>query len=167
MKRYLLDTNFFIQAHRSYYPLDIFEGFWKNAKNLASDGRIISIDKVKKEIYDKSSHEDELKLWCQDNLSNDFFKATDAYLPNYIKIVQWVNSKRNHYKNSAIEEFLQTDLADPWLVAYALKENLNIVTYEKSEPGTKKRVKIPEVCNQFSVKFINTIDMMRELKIRF
>lgn len=42
---------------------------------------------------------------------------------------------RNQYHDSAIEEFLQADLADPWLVAYAMKEKLVIVTYEKSAPG--------------------------------
>lgn len=165
--RYLLDSNFFIQAHRFYYPLDVVESFWARTEELASNGHIISIDKVKKEIYDKSSHEDELKLWCIDNLDDQFFHSTDEALPQYIQIVQWVNSMRHQYLDSAIEEFLQADLADPWLVAYAMKENLVIVTYEKSAPEAKKRVKIPEVCNHFRVRFIDTIEMMRELNSKF
>ncbi|PKD20589.1 DUF4411 family protein [Salegentibacter salarius] len=167
MTRYLLDTNYFIQAHRSYYPLDVVESFWVRTKELAKNGHIISIDKVKKEIYDKASHEDELKIWCGDNLENEFFNSTDIALPQYIQIVQWVNSMRHQYHDSAIEEFLQADLADPWLVAYAMKENLVIVTYEKSAPDSKKRVKIPEVCNRFGVRFIDTIGMMRELNSKF
>lgn len=167
MTRYLLDTNFFIQAHRSYYPLDVVESFWERTRELARDGHIISIDKVKKEIYDKSSHEDELEIWCDDNLEKQFFHGTDEALPYYIQIVQWVNSMRHQYKDSAIEEFLQADLADPWLVAYAMKENLVIVTYEKSAPEAKKRVKIPEVCSHFGVRFVDTIEMMRELKSKF
>lgn len=167
MTRYLLDTNFFIQAHRSYYPLDVVESFWERIRGLADDGRIISIDKVKKEIYDKSSHEDELKLWCDENLEENFFKSTDVALPHYIKIVQWVNSMRHQYNDNAIEEFLQADLADPWLVAYAIKEDLVIVTYEKSAPDAKKKVKIPEVCNHFGIKFVDTIQMMRDLNSKF
>lgn len=167
MTRYLLDTNFFIQAHRSYYPLDVVESFWEKTKGLASDKHIIGIDKVKKEIYDKSSHEDELKLWCDDNLEDEFFKSTDETLTQYIKIVQWVNSMRHQYNDSAIEEFLQADLADPWLVAFAMKEDLVIVTYEKSAPDAKKRVKIPEVCNHFGVRYVDTIQMMRELNSKF
>ncbi|MDX1471042.1 MAG: DUF4411 family protein [Flavobacteriaceae bacterium] len=167
MTRYLLDTNFFIQAHRSYYPLDVVESFWVRTEELAREGHIISIDKVKKEIYDKSSHEDELKLWCIDNLDDQFFYRTDEALPQYIQIVQWVNTMRHQYLDSAIEEFLQADLADPWLVAYAMKEDLVIVTYEKSAPGAKKRVKIPEVCNHFGIRFVDTIEMMRELNSKF
>ena len=151
-RRILLDTNFFIQAHRIHYPLDVVESFWRTTKSLADDAKIISIDKVKKEIFGKSSHEDELKLWCDENLQEDFFRSTDLALPQYIRIVQWVNSMRHQYNDNAIEDFLQTDLADPWLVAYAMKEDLIIVTYEVSAPAAKKRVKIPEVCNYFGVR---------------
>jgi len=167
MTRYLLDTNFFIQAHRSYYPIDVVESFWLRTKKLAIEGHIISIDKVKKEIYENSSHEDELKRWCIDNLENDFFHTTEEALSEYIQIVQWVNTRRGQYHNRAIEEFLQADLADPWLVAYAMRNDLVIVTYEKSAPEAKKRVKIPEVCNHFGVRFVDTIQMMRELNSKF
>lgn len=47
---YVVDTNFFIQAHRTAYPLDVFPGFWKKIRDLANARKIISIDKVKKEI---------------------------------------------------------------------------------------------------------------------
>lgn len=167
MTRYLLDTNFFIQAHRSSYPLDIAQSFWAAIKELADKGYIISIDKVKKEIYDKSSHEDELMEWCSDNLSDDFFVATEGVISNYIKIIQWASSPSNQYITSAVDEFLQADLADPWLVAYALEANLVIVTYEVSAPQAKKKIKIPEVCNHFGVRYINPIEMLRELQLKF
>jgi hypothetical protein len=51
MSVYVVDTNFFIQAHRAYYPLDVASSFWEKVKQLADDGKIISIDKVKQEIY--------------------------------------------------------------------------------------------------------------------
>ena len=51
---YVVDSNFFIQTHRESYPLDIAFSFWKKVKQLADKGRIISIDKVKNEIYDKN-----------------------------------------------------------------------------------------------------------------
>ena len=73
MSVYVVDSNFFIQAHRANYPLDVATSFWNKVKQLAEEGKIISIDKVKKEIYD---HEDDLKQWCEDNLPEDFFKDT-------------------------------------------------------------------------------------------
>ena len=72
-----------------------------------------------------------------------------------------------HYTPRAIQEFLETDLADPWLIAMAMSNGFTIVTYEKSEPARKNRIKIPEVCNQFNVRYINTIEMMRELNENF
>lgn len=54
MRVYVVDSNFFIQAHRYTYPLDIAFSFWEKVKLLAEAGKIISIDKVKSEIYDKN-----------------------------------------------------------------------------------------------------------------
>jgi hypothetical protein len=44
MAVYVLDSNFFIQAHRATYPLDIATGFWNKVKHLAESGSLISID---------------------------------------------------------------------------------------------------------------------------
>lgn len=163
MSKFIVDSNFFIQAHRSIYPLDVVQSFWLKVRDLSQSGTIVSIDKVKKEIFDNSSHEDDLKHWCGSNLPSDFFINTDSVLNNYISIVTWVYSMSHHYTTNAIQEFLKTDLADPWLIAFAMSNNWTIVTYEKSEPNIKRKIKIPEVCNQFNVRYINTIEMFREL----
>jgi len=165
MSKFIVDSNFFIQAHRSIYPLDVVQSFWVKLNALATDGIIVSIDKVKKEIFDNASHQDQLKTWCVDNLPNDFFINTDSVLNNYISIATWVNS--SHFTERARQEFLATDLADPWLVAFAMSNGWSIVTYEKSEPNRRNRIKIPEVCNQFNVRYINTIEMFRELNENF
>jgi hypothetical protein len=163
MSLYIVDSNFFIQAHRAYYPLDVITSFWAKISDLSKQGIIKSIDKVKIEIYDNSSHEDDLKYWCKNNLPSDFFINTESAVVNYALIANWANSMNQHYKQNAIEEFLSTDLADPWLVAYAKGQDITIVTYEKSEPNRKNRIKIPEVCNHFGVRYINTVEMLREL----
>ena len=164
MNLYILDSNFFIQAHRAYYPLDVFQSFWAKVKQLSDERKIKSIDKVKAEIYSKASHEDELKSWCENNLTGDFFLDTDSCFDDYIEIINWANSKNSFYKPSAIQKFLTADLADPWLVAYAKANNCTIVTCEKSEPNRKSSIKIPEVCNDFEVRHINTVDLLRELR---
>ncbi|MCC5920657.1 MAG: DUF4411 family protein [Cyclobacteriaceae bacterium] len=165
MSKFIVDSNFFIQAHRAIYPLDVVQSFWLKLKNLADSGIIISIDKVKLEIFHDSAHEDELKDWCEKNLSDEFFHKTDVVIENYIKIVNWAASSA--YTNRARQEFLETDLADPWLVAYAMKTGYTIVTYEKSEPNSKRKIKIPEVCREFKVRYLNTIEMLRELNESF
>jgi hypothetical protein len=164
MSLYLVDSNFFIQAHRAYYPLDVIASFWSKVSQLAAEDKIKSIDKVKAEIYDNSSHEDELKAWCQVNLPEEFFLNSSNSIGNYAQIARWAHSMSHHYHKNAIDEFLEANLADSWLVAYAIGQPITIVTYEKSEPGIKRKIKIPEVCNQFGVRYINTIEMLRELK---
>jgi hypothetical protein len=40
---YILDSNFFIEAHRVSYPVDVAYSFWNKVKQLAENGIIISI----------------------------------------------------------------------------------------------------------------------------
>lgn len=164
MSAFLVDTNFFIQAHRSIYPLDVVPSFWNKVKELAAQGKIISIDKVKAEIY---KNEDELKKWCHDNLPQDFFKDSTTVISAYAQVVNWAMSRSSHYRQRALNEFLDADEADAWLVSYALEHDLTIVTYEVSEPNTKKKIKIPEACSPFGISFVNTIEMLRTLSERF
>lgn len=115
MNIFLVDTNFFIQAHRAIYPLDVATSFWLKVKELAENGNIISIDKVKDEIY---QNEDDLKDWCLSNLPTNFFYNSNLAITEYRGVVGWANSKSDHYKASALAEFLNTSEADAWLVAF-------------------------------------------------
>ncbi|SDD44415.1 protein of unknown function [Algoriphagus faecimaris] len=162
MKVFVVDSNFFIEAHRAIYPLDVAIGFWSKVEQLAQEGKIISIDKVKDELYQNN---DELKKWCQNNLPEDFFKDTDLVLPQYAKISVWVDSKRAHFLPKAVNEFLAADEADAFLVAYGMAdiENRIIVTREVSDPKAKKRIKIPDCCLEMGVAFLNPIEMFRML----
>lgn len=162
MEVYVLDSNFFIQAHRVSYPLDIAFSFWNKVKQLADEGRIISIDKVKNELYDKN---DALEAWCKENLPDDFFKDTSEVMAAYLQVASWANSRQTHYVQKALNEFLDADEADAFLVAYALADNSNriIVTHEVSNPNQKNKIKIPEPCNALGVVYCTTIDMFRRL----
>ena len=166
MKTYVVDSNFFIQAHRAIYPLDVATSFWAKVRELEQSGRIISIDKVKNELYDKN---DDLEKWCRKNLPNDFFKDTSSVLYEYGKISNWAISKKDHYLPQALNEFLDADTADAFLVAYALNDEKErvLITHEISQPEKKKKIKIPEPCNEFNIIYMNTIEMFRELSITF
>lgn len=78
-----MDSNFFIQAHRVSYPLDVAHSFWNKVKQLADSGIIISIDKVKEEIFD---NHDMLSEWCDANLPDDFFKDTASSMDSYRRV---------------------------------------------------------------------------------
>jgi hypothetical protein len=162
MEVYVLDSNFFIQAHRVSYPLDIAFSFWNKVKQLANQGRIISIDKVKNELYDKN---DALETWCKENLPDDFFKDTSQVIAAYGQISAWAFSRSGHYLPNAINEFLDAEEADAFLIAYALADKANriVVTHEISNPNQRNKIKIPEPCVALSVTCCNTIEMFRRL----
>lgn len=166
MKVYVVDSNFFIQAHRATYPLDVAKSFWQKVNELAQSGTIISIDKVKKELFDKN---DDLEDWCKNNLPDGFFNDSSTALSQYGQISSWATSKSDHYLPNAINEFLDVDEADAFLVAFVLEDAYNrvLVTHEVSEPNRKNKIKMPEPCNHFGVKYMNTIEMFRELGITF
>ena len=162
MSVYVIDSNFLIQAHRDSYPLDVAVSFWNKVRQLASEGKIISIDKVKKEIYDKN---DALEAWCIENLPETFFNDTSSVMGTYSQVIGWALSKSDQYSQVALNEFLDADEADAFIVAYALHDVSTkiIVTHEKSQPEIKRKVKIPEACNALGVGFVNTIEMLRQL----
>ena len=166
MSIYVVDSNFFIEAHRNTYPLDVAHSFWNKVKQLADDEKIISIDKVKDEIY---GHEDALKNWCVANLPQDFFKDTAPVVSEYGQIAAWAASRSNHYLPNALAEFLHADEADAFIVAYAFADinDRIVVTQEKSDPNRKNKIKIPDACLAMGVQCCNTIEMFRQLRETF
>lgn len=99
MPKFIVDSNFFIEAHRVNYPIDIATGFWNKVKDLAEKGVLISIDKVKEELYD---HNDELELWCKENIPVGFFKDSTEALIYYGTISQWAITNKNGYTPGAV-----------------------------------------------------------------
>jgi hypothetical protein len=166
MPQFVLDSNFFIQAHRVNYPIDVASGFWDKVSQLAQEGRVISIDKVKGELYDKN---DALEEWCRSHLPDDFFKDTSGAMTEYARVTGWALSMSHQYLPMALNEFLSAEEADAYLVSYCLTDPTNriLVTQEISAPNKQNRVKIPDACNGVGVSFVNTIDMFRKLGERF
>ncbi len=144
--------------------MDVVPGFWAKVSELAKKGTICSIDKVKHEIY---NNEDALQQWCMENLPNDFFKSTGDIVESYAEVVRWAYSHNHHYKEAALDEFLSNDMADAWLVAYAYAHGHVIVTQEVPEPARKTKIKIPDACDPFHVRYIDRIALFRELGEQF
>lgn len=166
MPVYVLDSNVFIQAHRLNYPIDVATGFWNTIRQLAEAGTIISIDKVKDELYDRN---DVLEEWCRSNLPEDFFKDTSDVMPAYARVSAWAMSRNDHYLPNALNEFLDADEADAFIVAYCLADHENriLVTQEISEPNRINKVKIPDACGALNISSISTIGMFRQLGVTF
>ena len=167
--KYLLDSNFFIEAHRVYYPLDVVESFWITVKKLAEEDKIFSIDKVRNEIF---RNEDKLTEWIKENLPEQFFVSTETdelFFNCYTDVINWAVNETD-YTDKAKDEFAEEDKADAWLIAFAkcyANQEITIVTSEKSAPQKKSKIKIPDACKALNVPCIDTIEMFRQLEVKF
>ena len=86
-------------------------------------------------------------------------------MKEYGQISGWAITKSDFYMANALNEFLDADEADAFIVAFALADPSVrvVVTQEISQPNRRNKVKIPEVCDAFSIKYVNTMDMFRQL----
>jgi len=162
---YVLDANVFISAHRGYYAFEIVPSFWENLLVLANDEKICSIDRIQDEIIRPSNgNPDKLEKWTSDNFRN-YFMVTHAteVISAYRIIQQWADAN-TLFTQRAKEEFASN--ADAWIIAYAMAKGHTLVTHEVYNAETKNRILIPVVCREFGVNYVNTFEMLEELKVK-
>jgi hypothetical protein len=158
---YVLDADVFMTAARSYYAFEVAPAFWEALVHHASNGQLLSIDRVKDEI---ERGKDDLVKWANATFSPWFAStAQDDVLAAYREIIGWAQAQ-SQYFDYAKEEFAQG--ADGWLVAYAKSKGCVVVTNETFEPAIKRKIKIPNVCRAFGVPYIDTFQMLRALGIK-
>ncbi len=167
---YIMDTNTFITAKDKFYAYDIVPSFWSKILEMFKLSKVKVIDAVASEIADGN---DDLADWFSENIKQSVDDIGDAYviqvkqngtvLQNYQDIANLV-VQNTQYKESEKARFLSR--ADPWLIAAGKALNATIVTQEVlSGKGTRK-VKIPDICQQVGVKYVNLFDMMRAVEIK-
>jgi predicted nucleic acid-binding protein len=158
---YLLDTNVFIEAYRRYYGLDLCPGFWDSVAHYCEEGRLLSIDRVRAEIYEGDSLEDWIK-----NAPESLFVSTadEAVVHHYQQIIAAVQEDAQ-FLDTAKAEF--ASVADGWLIAYAAAHGTKVVTHEVLNADIRRRVPIPNVAEWFEIDCVDTFDMLRELEVQF
>lgn len=159
--KYIMDANVFITAHRQRYPFDVAPSFWEQLVGKAAD-KILIIEEVQGEIL---KGKDLLADWYSSQSSNfTVLRIPDQeVIGAYRKIINSVNDNER-YTQSAKDEF--ASIADSWLCVYALAYGSTIVTLETYQAGVKNRVKIPNVCKEFDIRYIDLLQFMREIDIR-
>jgi len=161
--RYVLDTNVFIQAFRGYYAFDIAPAFWRALVRQASNGRLLSIDRVRHEI---EQGKDDLANWAVSNFHRWFASTAESdVIESYRNIMRWAQAQPQ-YSEAAKRQFADENNADPWLVAYAEAKGCVVVTLEQLDPNVQRTIPIPNVCRAFRIDFVDTYAMLRALGVR-
>jgi hypothetical protein len=160
---YVLDANVLIQAAREFYAFDLVPAFWDKLLDLASNGRVLSIDRVKFEL-DRGN--DELKDWANRAFHHCIASTQQAdVLESYREIMEWAQAQ-TQYRDGAKAEFADEKNADAWLVAYAKAKGCTIVTREQPAPESRTKIKIPDVCRAFEIEFVDLFAMLRALEVK-
>lgn len=163
--KYLIDANVLMEANRRYYSLDLAPAFWNFLIRSAKEKFVISIDRVYDEIL---KGKDDLAEWTKNSFNFAFANTKDdeRVIEFYAELMQWA-VKQDQFSQPAKDEFARVENADAWLIAYAKIHSYVIVTQEVLDLNIKKKIPIPNVCEQFDIKYINTFQMLRGLNFRF
>jgi hypothetical protein len=155
---YLLDANVFLEARKTHYGMDFCPAFWRWLTVSQAGGEVFSIDKVREELTDEV-----ILPWVAAQSPGFFLSADETVAMAIHAVAQWAS--RQPLLNPVIFEFMNS--ADMYLVVHGLAHGHTVVTWEKSAKGSKKKIKIPDVCEAFGVRCIEPHVMLRELQARF
>jgi hypothetical protein len=137
-----------------YYPPDVFPTLWQNLDQFIESGEIVSTEEVYIETAKKA---DELHEWIKDrkhmliSLSPDIQRVATDLLTDYPRLVDTLKGRSQ---------------ADPFVIATAIEIKADVVTGEV-RTGNLTKPRIPDVCDARGIRWINFLQMIRELKLTF
>lgn len=157
---YLLDANTYIQAKNQYYGMDICPAYWDWLDLQFEQGILASVDMIGRELRDGN---DELAQWAKERPAHFIGNDDELTQELFAHIVQAV--MQGNYNAGSRDSFLAK--ADPWIIAKAKSMGATVVTHESVVAAGARKVKIPNICQQFEVPCINTFQFLRVLNAKF
>lgn len=148
MGGYCIDTSAILDGWVRYYPIDIFPGLWSGLDGMIATGELIAPDEVLVELEAKA---DDVFAWAKARptlflpLDQPIMTATQRVLERFPRLVGTLRNRNR---------------ADPFVIATALVGDHTVVTAEKG--GTEVRPRIPFICEQFGVRSIDLLGLIRE-----
>ncbi|TXT62341.1 MAG: hypothetical protein BAJALOKI1v1_970009 [Promethearchaeota archaeon] len=152
---YIIDSSSLIELNK-HNPMDIYQTPWKRIEGLIKNKRILAPKEVLNEIND---YDDALAAWGKQH-PGMFIEET----AEQIKIVKEILKK---YPSLIKKD--KKHAADPWVIALAIEmihdpqqtlvEIKRIVVTEEKLRGNK--VRIPYVCQDYTIESIDILDMFR------
>jgi hypothetical protein len=157
-KVHYIDSNVLIEANNRYYGMDICPGFWRWLDLSFESGRVTTVPQVMSEL---TSANDNLASWVKEKKPYLKVVNDEPTQKNYANIAEYING------TGAAPEHIESFLggADGWLIASAMREgDAVIVTQEIPVGENSRKVKIPNVCSHFEIKYIGTFELLKFYK---
>ena len=158
-KKYCLDANVLIQAWQKYYSPRICPTYWDMLDYLGTQNIIFIPEMVYDEIV---RTDDDLSKWLK--TCEIPVKKIDEQVTKSLKEIY--SADPNH--KFLVDNTKARSLADPWVIAHALREKAVVVTKEEKVTALNStKIKIPNVCDKMNVTWINDFQLIEELGIKF
>lgn len=158
-KKFCLDANVLIQAWQKYYSPTFCPDYWSILNELGSRGTIFLAEEIHQEII---RTEDELTGWLK--TSDIPVRKTDGNVISCWKKI--IDSNPLH--KLLVDDIKGRSLGDPWLIAHAINVGATVVTKEGSlTAANSKRIRIPNVCDNMGVSWIDDFSFIKEIGIKF
>lgn len=149
MKKYCVDSNFFITPWRTYYSPDVSPQYWEYLEKMAIQKKII----VPLEVFDEiKAGGDDLYDWLERRRELFVYEMNDDIQGELIKLFQIKEIQE------LIDTSKQKNLADPFVIAYGLAYNATIVLDDS---------RVFTFCKKNNISVIHTYDFVKENKIKF
>lgn len=158
-KIYCFDTSALFDAGIRWYPPDRFPSFWKRLEDLVETGRlkvpVLVAQEATKKTHTVAQWVNKIKKLHPEVFIDPDIRTQEALKEISSKYPDWTAKGRNR--------------ADPFVVATAMTQGWTVVTGEHpslslpiSQPKTQHKLKIPNICDDFSVDWIGIPDLIKE-----
>jgi len=149
---YSIDTSSLIDAWSRFYAIDIFPRWWELFDTAVANGSVRATHYV---FLDLEKKDDAIKAWAKGH-PQIFTPIDDAIQTEASRILA------SHPR--LVETGKNKSASDPFVIALARLNGACVITGEHSRNIEKPR--IPDVCRAMSIRCINLLDFMREMKWR-
>ena len=161
---YLLDANTLIDAKDYYYPINRVPEFWDWLIFHGQKGDIKIPIEIYREFYGQKGKEDELVIWTKRPEVKKALLLKESAEPDLVSRITY-----GGYLPNPTDDEIKKMGSDPFLLSYALRdlENRCVVTTEISKKSREGAgAKIPDVCEKFDIRCINSFQLIRELDFK-
>lgn len=148
---YVIDTNVWSQLFRFYYT-ETFPTLWEAFDNLVLENRVTSTREVRRELqaYKNTLIADGM------NRYKKLFEIPSAQEEDFVTTIF---SNQHFQHNISRQTLLKGGInADALVIARAKILNWSVVTEEVEKPNAAK---IPNICKEFGIQFMNLATLMK------
>lgn len=154
--KYSIDTNVIVSflgdSDSEHYPIDVFKPQWEFFERAMKDGRIVAARRVETELEKWEKRIATMKTWLHDHKYMFCDIDSDAQLAGAKQIV-------NTYPAYGTSDNYLGDLE---VITLAKARGLTVITLEqKAQQHSRKRPKIPNVCEEFKVDCVTLAGFLR------